>query len=251
MKTGRLGQLLGIVGAPGEQGEDPEAAGLGERGSGGGKLFELHLMIVQLHNYQNQSNSTAETAEKGWSRADFLRRMRGDFRRRSAVAEPSPGPEPLLLTQFATVFVFLCLAIGFIFVSQIISFLLRPKNPYPSKQTSYECGEEIEGSPWIQFNVRFYLVALFFIVFDVEIIFILPWAVVFKEMVDTVGPLAFWDMAVFVGILVVGLAYVWVKGDLQWVKGLTRRTIDEASPLSQYSSGRLLGHRADEVTRRG
>jgi len=208
-------------------------------------------MIVHLHNHQSQSKSRAGTAEKGWSRADFLLRMRGDFRRRSAVAEPSPGPEPLLLAQFATVFVFLCLAIGFILVSQIISFLLRPKNPYPSKQTSYECGEEIEGSPWIQFNVRFYLVALFFIVFDVEIIFILPWAVVFNEMVETVGPLAFWDMAVFVGILVVGLAYVWVKGDLQWIKGLTLRSLDESAPLSQYSSGRLLGRRSDEAVERG
>jgi NADH-quinone oxidoreductase subunit A len=159
--------------------------------------------------------------------------------------------EPPLLTQFATVFVFLCLAIGFIFVSQIISWLLRPKNPYPAKQAAYECGEEVEGSPWVQFNIRFYLVALFFIVFDVEIIFILPWAVVFNEMVQEFGPLAFWDMAVFVGVLVVGLAYVWRKGDLQWIKGLTRRSASEASPLSQYSSGRLLHSSRAEVVERG
>lgn len=145
-----------------------------------------------------------------------------------------------MLQQFATVFVFVCLALGFILVSQIISYLLRPKNPYASKQMPYECGEEIEGSPWVQFNIRFYLVALFFIIFDVEIIFILPWAVVFNEMVVTIGALAFWDMAIFVGILAIGLAYVWRKGDLEWVKGLAARRPDEISPLSEYSSGKKL-----------
>ena len=144
-------------------------------------------------------------------------------------------------TQFATVFVFLCLAIGFIWVSQIVSTLLRPHNLFPSKQTPYECGEEIEGGAWIQFNVRFYLIALFFIVFDVEIIFILPWAVVYNEMLESVGVLAFWDMAVFVGILVIGLAYVWLKGDLEWVKTIARRSDRELAPLSQYSSGVKLG----------
>ena len=156
-----------------------------------------------------------------------------------------------MLTQFATVFVFLCLAVGFILVSQIVSFLLRPKNPFPSKQESYECGEEVEGSPWIQFNIRFYLVALFFIVFDVEIIFLLPWAVVFNEMVAEYGALAFWDMAIFIGVLVIGLAYVWIKGDLMWIKGLTHRTRTESAPLSQYSSGRLLHPAANKVIEHG
>lgn len=146
-----------------------------------------------------------------------------------------------MLTQFATVFVFLCLALGFIWVSQIVSKLLRPKNSYASKHEPYECGEDIEGGAWVQFNVRFYLIALFFIVFDVEIIFILPWAVVFNEMVQSIGPLAFWDMAIFVGILVIGLAYVWRKGDLAWVKGLTNPDSSEVDPLSEYSSGRHLG----------
>ena len=143
--------------------------------------------------------------------------------------------------QFATVFVFLCLGLGFLIFSQIMSFLFRPKNLHESKQVAYECGEEPEGSPWIQFNVRFYLIALFFIVFDVEIIFMLPWAVVFNEMLETIGPLAFWEMAIFVFILVIGLTYVWSKGDLDWVKGLTQRDEDELRPLSEYSSGKKLG----------
>jgi NADH-quinone oxidoreductase subunit A len=79
---------------------------------------------------------------------------------------------------------------------------------------SYECGEIPEGSAWIRFNIRFYVLALIFIIFDVEIVFLLPWAVVFTKL----GAFAFIEGIVFIGILAVGLAYVWKKGDLEWVK---------------------------------
>jgi len=79
---------------------------------------------------------------------------------------------------------------------------------------AYECGETPEGSAWIQFNIRFYVFALIFIIFDVEIIFLLPWAVVFNRL----GLFAFVEGLIFIAILVVGLAYVWAKGDLAWVK---------------------------------
>jgi len=141
-----------------------------------------------------------------------------------------------VLTQFATVFVFLLLALGFVLVSQVVSQILRPHRLHASKQTVYECGEDVEGSPWVQFNVRFYLIALFFIVFDVEIIFMLPWAVAFNDLLKTLGAFAFWEMAFFVAILALGLAYVWVKGDLEWVKGLVLRDRDETNLLSTLSS---------------
>lgn len=141
-----------------------------------------------------------------------------------------------MLTHFATVFVFLVLGAGLILVTQAISSLLRPHKLHDAKQRVYECGEEAEGSPWVRFNVRFYLVALFFIIFDVELVFMLPWAVVFKEMLGEIGILAFVEMAIFVAILVVGLAYVWRKGDLDWVKTLAPRERDELRPLSRYSS---------------
>ena len=70
------------------------------------------------------------------------------------------------------------------------------------------------GSPWIKFNIRFYVFALIFIIFDVEVAFLLPWAVVFKEL----GWIAFVEGLIFIAILMVGLAYVWAKGDLQWVR---------------------------------
>lgn len=155
---------------------------------------------------------------------------------------PGRMPDPIeaehrVLTQFATVFVFLALALAFLVVSMIVSWLLRPKAPHEAKQMAYECGEQPEGSPWIQFNLRFYLIALFFIVFDVEMIFLLPWAVAFNDMLAELGAFAFWEMVFFIAILVLGLAYVWAKGDLDWVKGLSRRSADELRPLSRFSSG--------------
>ncbi len=84
---------------------------------------------------------------------------------------------------------------------------------------SYECGEVPEGSAWVKFNVRFYVIALIFIIFDVEVIFLFPWAVIFQDLISSgFGMLAFIEMFLFVLILVVGFAYVWVKGDLDWVK---------------------------------
>ena len=92
--------------------------------------------------------------------------------------------------------------------------MIAPSNKTKEKLETYECGEESEGSAWLQFNIRFYVIALIFLIFDVEIVFLFPWAVVFKEM----GLLALIEMGIFLLILVVGLAYVWVKADLNWVK---------------------------------
>ena len=92
--------------------------------------------------------------------------------------------------------------------------LLRPRRFSEEKLTTYECGEEPVGSAWIQFNIRFYVFALIFIVFDVEAAFLLPWAAVFRRL----GALAYLEGLVFIGILVVALAYVWRKGDLAWVR---------------------------------
>jgi len=116
--------------------------------------------------------------------------------------------------DFLTVFFFL--VFGGVFVAAILYLakLLRPHNPQQQKNETYECGEEIVGPSWIQFNIRFYVIALIFIVFDVEIIFLFPWAVVFKQL----GLFAFTEMLIFIGILLVGLGYVWKRGDLEWVR---------------------------------
>jgi NADH-quinone oxidoreductase subunit A len=96
-----------------------------------------------------------------------------------------------------------------------LSRLIQPMGKAgPDTYIPYECGEVPEGTAWIRFNIRFYVFALVFIIFDVEIVFLMPWAVVFKQL----GSFAFIEGLVFIGILVVGLAYVWKKGDLEWVK---------------------------------
>jgi NADH-quinone oxidoreductase subunit A len=124
----------------------------------------------------------------------------------------------LMDVQFASVLVFMTVAVLFLAVSLGISSLIRPSKYSEEKLLPYECGENPQGSPWIQFNIRFYVVALIFIIFDVEAAFLVPWAVVFKNM----GWFAFVDGLIFIAILAVGLAYVWAKGDLQWVRSEER-----------------------------
>lgn len=129
-----------------------------------------------------------------------------------------------LQANYATVFVFILVGFVFAGIALGVAKLLRPSNPSPAKATTYECGELPVGSSWVRFNVRFYLVALFFIIFDVEVIFLYPWAVVFKHLfpVQGMGSIVFWEMIIFLAILTLGLAYVWVKGDLAWVKKLAQ-----------------------------
>lgn len=116
--------------------------------------------------------------------------------------------------DFLTVFSFVVLGALFIGLLLFLARLIRPERPQPMKYDTYECGEEVEGPSWIQFNIRFYVIALIFIVFDVEIIFLFPWAVVFQQL----GMFALIEMLVFIGMLLVGLAYVWKRGDLEWVR---------------------------------
>ena len=134
-----------------------------------------------------------------------------------------------VLGNFATVLIFVLVGFAFAAIALLVAKWLRPRNPSPTKMTTYECGELPTGSSWVRFNVRFYLIALFFIVFDVEVIFLYPWAVVFKQLFPhpQLGALVFWEMVIFLVILTVGLAYIWVKGDLDWAKKLVDRTDSE------------------------
>lgn len=132
-----------------------------------------------------------------------------------------------MLFNFATVGVFLVLAFLFVLAALVTSRLIQPFNPYREKGATYECGEPPVGSSWIRFNNRFYIIALIFLIFDVEVVFIFPCAAIFKSLVGAgTGLLALFEILVFVLILLVGLAYVWAKGDLQWIKS-TRRVFGE------------------------
>jgi NADH:ubiquinone oxidoreductase subunit 3 (subunit A) len=127
-------------------------------------------------------------------------------------------PTQDFLTAHSSILSFLVVAVAFLAGNLVLWWVIRPSRFSEEKLTTYECGENPQGSAWVQFNIRFYVFALIFVVFDVEAVFLLPWAVVFKEL----GMLAFVEGLVFIGILVVALAYVWRKGDLEWVRAEDR-----------------------------
>jgi NADH-quinone oxidoreductase subunit A len=126
--------------------------------------------------------------------------------------------------HFAGVLVFFGLAVAFVLFLLLLARLVRPSAPGSEKSVVYECGERPTGSPWVKFNIRFYVVALIFVIFDVEVVFLYPWAVVFKSL----GLFAFIEMLVFLAVLFIGLVYVWKKGDLDWVRPQPRIHWDPA-----------------------
>ena len=119
-----------------------------------------------------------------------------------------------MLTEFGKIFVFIILAGAFVGIAFFASMLIRPKRPSHEKDLIYECGENPEGSPWVKFNIRFYVVALIFLIFDVEIVLLFPWALTYK----TFGFYGFATGAIFLLILFLGMAYEWRKGDLEWAR---------------------------------
>jgi NAD(P)H-quinone oxidoreductase subunit 3 len=135
---------------------------------------------------------------------------------------PLTAPSASFLSSHSAILVFLIMGIGFLVMNLIIWRIIRPSRFSEEKLTTYECGENPTGSAWIQFNIRFYVFALIFIIFDVEAVFLLPWAVVFRRLGEEQGLLPYIEGLVFIAILVVALAYVWRKGDLEWVRAEDR-----------------------------
>lgn len=128
------------------------------------------------------------------------------------------------LSEFGVILLFIVGGLLFCILLLTIAKFLRLSKPNAEKLSSYECGEDAEGSPWAQLNVRFYVIAIIFILFEVEIVFLFPWATVFgqKHLIDGTGGLWAWfsiaEAFIFIAILILGLAYVWAKGYLDWVK---------------------------------
>ena len=121
-----------------------------------------------------------------------------------------------------------------------IARLASTNKPNPEKLTSYECGEEPTGSAWLPFNPRFYVIALVFLLFEVEMVFVFPWATVFgsheiNSFDSRWGILSLIEMFAFLGVLILGLVYVWVKGDLDWIKpNVIKPATDVKIPQSLY-----------------
>lgn len=167
------------------------------------------------------------------------------------------------MTELVTLLmIFIATGIGFLAVNLFVGRLLRPHRPSAEKETIYECGEPTIGSSWIQFDLRFYVVALLFVIFDVEMAFFFPWAIVFGnanklaqdnlpaaqriEAQDGLLPgttpatdeqvpeqqvaakrlawFAFADILFFFGVLLVGFAYLWKRGDLDWIRSTASQT---------------------------
>jgi NADH-quinone oxidoreductase subunit A len=176
------------------------------------------------------------------------------------------------MTELVTLMlVFLAVGVGFLLTNLMIGKLVRPAKPEVEKGIVYECGEPPVGSSWIQFDLRFYVVALLFVVFDVEMAFFFPWAIVFggsnrladerlvqehpaiqqsltgqpvpegtqvdAEAARTLARLAFLDILLFFGILLVGFAYLWKRGDLEWVRSMSGQNGSTSPPEEPVLSG--------------
>ncbi len=128
------------------------------------------------------------------------------------------------VSSFGEILLYLIAGVVFVLGGLATAWLIRPHRPNVEKLSTYESGEEPVGSAWGQFNVRFYIIALIFILFDVELVFLFPWATIFakQELIDATNGLwgwfAFTEMLIFVLILGLGLAWAWARGLLDWVK---------------------------------
>ena len=127
--------------------------------------------------------------------------------------------------DYFNVLVFTSIGIVFVFANMIVASVLRPKRKDAKGLETYECGEETIGDAWVQFDIRYYTVALIYVIFAVEIAFLFPWALVFRDAVAGegaaagagIGAFVLLEGVLFITILFLGLAYVWAKGDLDWV----------------------------------
>ncbi|MBF0126062.1 MAG: NADH-quinone oxidoreductase subunit A [Magnetococcales bacterium] len=117
-----------------------------------------------------------------------------------------------MLENYFPILIFLGMAAGMAVAMQVLSFVLGPRKPYPKKSEQYECGFAPLTPVRVPFDVRFYLLAILFVVFDIEAAFLFPWAVAFKQ----IGMVGFVEMILFLLVLVAGYAYVWKKGALEW-----------------------------------
>jgi len=117
-----------------------------------------------------------------------------------------------MLTEFGKIFIFMLTGVLFTIVVIFVARLIRPSRPSYEKLLTYECGEDVIGSPWVKFNIRFYVVALIFLIFDVEVVLLIPWALVYQNY----GFAGYMVGFIFLMMLGLGMAYEWRKGDLEW-----------------------------------
>ena len=134
-----------------------------------------------------------------------------------------------MLTEFGKVFIFILIAVLFVVVVLFVAKFIRPSRPTHEKMLIYECGENPVGTPWVKFNIRFYVVALIFLIFDVEVVMLIPWALVYQDY----GMAGFLVGAIFLLLLGLGMAYEWRKGDLEWARPEVNPPVSKEKPVME------------------
>jgi NADH-quinone oxidoreductase subunit A len=117
-----------------------------------------------------------------------------------------------LFLDYLPIAIFIAVALAIALILMAVPFVVAVQNPDPEKVSAYECGFDAFDDARMKFDIRYYLVAILFIIFDLEVAFLFPWAVAFKEL----GLFGFWSMIVFLGVLTIGFIYEWRKGALEW-----------------------------------
>ena len=142
------------------------------------------------------------------------------------------------LKAYLPILLMFIVAAGFAVSQVLISQLIGPKRRTPTKLMPYECGKDPVGSARERFSVKFYLVAMIFVLFDIELIFLVPWAVVFKRLAGPefgLGTLMYVEMMLFIALLFVGFVYIWKKGILDWSQAARQEAEAEAEMLAKQS----------------
>lgn len=141
-----------------------------------------------------------------------------------------------MITEFGKIFIFILIAIIFVAVTILFSKLIRPARPTKEKLMTYECGENALGSPWVKFNIRFYVVALIFLIFDVEVVLLFPWALTYQSF----GIGGFLVGIIFLLVLGLGMAYEWRKGDLEWERPVVKPPVLDKASLSNLTENNII-----------
>jgi len=150
--------------------------------------------------------------------------------------------QPAQLTEYGKILSMAVVGVLLVCATILLAKFLAPKNPNPEKSSTYECGEEAVGTAWVQINPRFYVIALVFLLFDVELVFVFPWATVFGKAAFVAsdarwGWFALAEMGIFIGILAVGLVYVWKRGDISWIRPAhVRPSVRVGIPAGAYDA---------------
>lgn len=127
-------------------------------------------------------------------------------------SQEKDAPVQEMLNEYLPIMIFLGLAIALGLILILAAAVIAVRNPDPEKVSAYECGFNAFDDARMKFDVRFYLVSILFIIFDLEVAFLFPWAVAFKD----ISMAGFWSMMIFLGVLAIGFAYEWKKGALEW-----------------------------------